>query len=999
MSDEVIRSEIIKLASTLPEEAYVWKARLNFEEYSEIKTLVETIFASCDIGRLSTDSSIPEFKKLIKYYIAEWYKREYNGQGISPIIPSSLSTEIVEHYKIDHVPVVVRTQWQACIRALGGLPVYYLLEKHKRERNDLLLNKLSALFDPDDSQDFDVTEELFNDKTINRSDSIRHLIPELQNGQFPYDENDKVNGSSSWTFKDFSDKLNTGFEQNKKRKFVIEYRFWQMPGFTSKLTTCIRFKPNAAGEGRNFAINEDRLKSWGIDGSGLDQFTLLFECGGQSLSVPFFKCLNGDWIPYKCDNAILTQFPLFKDIHVKLDGRDLPPVLPPSRNKGCIQLYSDDRRSWSSRGGSGRYSMVVFDRSLWNAPDSRDIEDTEYEFVELVDGQCELTPNSGGAPISFYNAEGRLSVHPKHCFFQEGSFLGRQESRFRCKVKDQDDLADVYVVDASGFAVGMVKSDGQLSPVSNEDYQMTVFDRDSSRFLPIPSLDTLRGYHSLRIKSYEKTADIKCFFVPPETRILRRMSPNSREGTIELVGLEDFVISIRDGMSLSINNNRISCRYDYTRESPSCPLQISDEMGNNLLLDVVWPYDMTDLLHRDDQGTRLYRNRSSVPAILAHRYVHRVFSKEGCRESTITDDKKYEIYSFIRKQISEESAGRFASVKDIGGYARISLYSKTIQKDDLYSLIVDCGNEIADDAKNLKFHFVPIDEGDVVELPLKTIINDSYQGKKKYLILDIPQELSGVRGLIIQSLNEAEPEEYFRACYKPSIDEPERVKENEKARKRLENQRKYEELFNVDNPKFSIALRAFNIANDLGCYFGWFDELKALCSYDQAFERRMTLFFKQYLDSCAQSHKDIDYNGLWRFSGEFMFDWVLLPATCWRDLIGSGGIYAIYIRKLFLSRPGLKGAARAQTEMIHSLITGDCQFGFQRSDSLENRMAQCIRRVKTDVAQIEYLGKKKAWESFLSEKDRIAAFNQMTDFDALKKVYGLLSQKNTKKKQ
>lgn len=998
--DKATKDAILELANKLPETDFVWQARVNYHQYCEIKSLVESIFSSYDSRIVISEASITGFEKILKFFIAEWYKREYhsNGRAISPSIPTDLSIQIVDDFKIDHVPVNVRTNWQSCIRALGGLPVFALLERHKSDKTNRLLSNLSVLFDPEDSQDFDATEELFNDKTINRSESIRSLIPDLQAGHFPYDEADRINSSSSWTFGDFNEKLKTGFEGNRRRKFSIEYRFWLMPGFAAKLTTCIRFKPNVTGEGRNFAINEDRLKVWGINIEGLNQFTLCFECDGQQFTLPFFRCINQDWIPYKCENVVATNFPLFKDIQVKLDHSPLPQITFPTRNKGCVQLYSDDHRSWTSRGSCGRYSLVVFDPSLWYSPESQIIEGCEYEYVELVEGKCELYPIGNGEPITFYNAEGKLTVKPKHLFFQESYFSNRNESQFPCSIPGQEIPQNVYVVDQSGFEVGVIKNSGEITVVGNDEYRKEVYDFDTSRFKELETFDALRGYQLLRFRSYEKTAELRCFFVSPDTSITRKVTPNSRVGTIELTGLHEFEVSIREGGYGQINsNNKISCDYRITKESSCCKLWVADDRGNQLHLDIVWPYDWTDILYEDTVGDQLYKPDSpkmpSVPAILADRYVHRRFSAAGLQRGKISDDKRYEINSFIHKAIYSDNLEQKPPTKSFDGYAEISLYSKTLQRDELYRYIVDSGNSITKDIDNLKFVFIPIDEGEVVELSMKSLDNDRNQGKKRYLLLDIPSSLDNTRGIIVQSLKGLNPQEYYRAAYKPSSNEPDKVKANEKEQKRLANKNKYSKLFYSDKPDFRIALRAFDLALDLECYFGWFDELKALCSYELVFEKRMVAFFMQYINAKSSRHEEINYTGLWRLAGEFMFDWMLFPVVFWRALMNTDSQYSVYIRRLFLARPGLRGAAIYQTKAIYSLIISENAFEFRRSEKVENKIAQCIRGDKKDIAQIDYIGKKKAYESFLSGKEKLEIFKKMTDFATLLDIHTVLNSK------
>ena len=176
----------------------------------------------------------------------------------------------------------------------------------------------------------------------------------------------------------------------------------------------------------------------------------------------------------------------------------------------------------------------------------------------------------------------------------------------------------------------------------------------------------------------------------------------------------------------------------------------------------------------------------SVPAILADRYVHRRFSAAGLQRGKISDDKRYEINSFIHKAIYSDNLEQKPPTKSFDGYAEISLYSKTLQRDELYRYIVDSGNSITKDIDNLKFVFIPIDEGEVVELSMKSLDNDRNQGKKRYLLLDIPSSLDNTRGIIVQSLKGLNPQEYYRAAYKPSSNEPDKVRANEKEQKRLD---------------------------------------------------------------------------------------------------------------------------------------------------------------------------------------------------------------------
>ncbi len=153
----------------------------------------------------------------------------------------------------------------------------------------------------------------------------------------------------------------------------------------------------------------------------------------------------------------------------------------------------------------------------------------------------------------------------------------------------------------------------------------------------------------------------------------------------------------------------------------------------------------------------------------------------------------------------------------------------------------------------------------------------------------------------------------------------------------------------------------------------------------------MVAFFRQYVNSKSNCHEEINYSGLWNLAGEFMFDWMLFPAGDWRALVKTDPQFSVYIRRLFLARPSLRGAATYQTKAICSLIISEKDFEFRRSEKIENKIAQCIRGDKKDIAQIKYIGDKKAYESFLSEKEKLEVFKRMTDFATLLEVHALLN--------
>ena len=113
---------------------YVWKMRLTEDEYCELQAYVKE---NIHIDRENAILAI--------IYIAEWYKREYDGNVANPL--EKISAEgLWETSQFDKSTYVYKTnnthRWLESIFMLGGLPMNYILH-----RNDTkLLKALCSLY-------------------------------------------------------------------------------------------------------------------------------------------------------------------------------------------------------------------------------------------------------------------------------------------------------------------------------------------------------------------------------------------------------------------------------------------------------------------------------------------------------------------------------------------------------------------------------------------------------------------------------------------------------------------------------------------------------------------------------------------------------------------------------------------------------------------------------------------------------------------------------------
>lgn len=958
-----LRCRISEMASQLKDDVHVWEARLPLEKYLLIKELIE------DIPDLeyALDVIPAEMSKIVRYAVAEWWKREYHDRGkmelggmTTAVFEKAVKLSGIEHDKVNPEKDNSPTKWRDTLAAEGGIPVYDVISKLKGDRGNNMTRCLEFLYEADGDLDDSLAEMLFrNNQTIKRSSSIRDLVPYLQKGNMPYDPNEKINNVSSLSFSDFTEALETARQIHLQNKFSLEYHLWMLDGFEPSIKTCIRFKPDEVGEGRNFAIGRKKLEYWGVGNvDTIRRVALDFHTADTHVLVPFFRCNNGDWIPFRTENKLETDLPLFRDVNFDIIVEDQiisqQRIRRNLRDKGFVQLYSQDGANWTSFGTSGKHSLVIFDPSDWSSEESLPLGGSEYEYLPLVDGKCALFSNKDGRKrVDFNNAEGNLFVEPVNVLFDDNGFFGKTGRKFFCTKPGEDDDIPVYVTDSFAFRGKIVKSDriateSSWVDVPKDELQVELWeDRPDGPSRGNYDFDrnSIAGYHVLRFKAKGKEAKLHVFFLPNGAEIKRKITPNSKIGTFEVAGFEQMKVEFPKGVHMNANG-RIQCNYQSTGVSDGTMMDITDADSCVLHVGLYWPYDTKDILKITSER-RCLHTQNAVSTVFAGTYVHRCFSTEGVALNRISEDSLYEFNDFIRRGMLN---GATQAVIDGCSF---HLFDRELGQDDMHSYIVESGNEISIDRSNLKFVFVPSNEGELVPLDMTISENTGYRGARNHLFIKIPGEIGGVDGVIFQSLEDVSfPDVYFKPKYKPKSDDSRKIRPEEKISRQQKRIGGYFTKIS-DNKDYSVALRAFEIAERLRCHFGWFDEIKALCQFDDKLEERLVRFFEFYVSSCEQSGNPVNYAGLWRLVGEFVFDWVLIPARYWKDLVErKTNVYCKYIESLFKSRPGAKGATKYKLSLLADSIVSSDDMKFKRTGSMVGTIAKLIRGKNKDLFKL-----------------------------------------------
>jgi len=981
------RDRISDIASQLKDGIHVWEAQISLDMFIKIKILISEI--------PNLDYAMKEMKeemaKLIRYYVAEWYKREYhdNCEMNIPGLSTQLYKETIITSGIEHNTVSddegSRTMWLDTLEAEGGIPVYDVINKLKEDRGNSLTNSLEYLYETEGELDEGLAEMLFrNNQTIKRSRSIRELIPFLQKGNMPYNPEERINSEQSWTFEDFTKTLEEVRQSHQRSKFTLEYHLWKLDGFPPSLKTCIRFKPDEVGQKRNFAISTKKLEFWGIDPNKLGKLQIKFSSLDTSHLIPLFKCKNEDWIPFVAKNIVETELPPFKDIDFELlsnnDVLSRQRIKRVQSQKGYIQFFSSDGSHWTSFGASGKFSLVVFDPDLWSSPEASSLGESGFEYIPLIDGKGYLFSNKEKTrQICFNNAEGNLFIEPSHILFTTNDHFGWVGSRLECNKYGEDDRCLVYVTDRINFQAKFVKTENNGSitweNVADNELRTYVW-KNGDRWEPIDKTDNLLGFQRLRFKAKNKEAKIEVFFLPKNSSITRKITANSKQGSVELSGIEQPGIKVLTNGPLTINSNgNIQCSYTHTGTSDGFMLDIIDDGQNILHVGTYWPYDMNDIIKETDNGRILFSEKE-VATVFAGTYIHRKISKNGVSLNHISEDGLIELKDFIRRGLLNG-----ATIGSIDG-CTFKLFNKELGQDNRFSNIVESGNEITIDQSQLKFVFIPSNYGDIVPLNLKLVQSDSYREAKNCLFIDIPDEISEQSGIIFQSLEgDLRPNIYFRPKYKPASKEPSKIRPEDKVIKQKNRIKGYFSEQNNISKDYEISLRAFILANKIHCHFGWFDELKALLLINNGLEERLVSFFEQYVSQCEKNGDSIDFSALWKLVGEFMLDWILIPARFWKELLERNPRFnSKYIETLFRSRPGAQGATKYKLSSLAYTILNSEEMKFTRTSNNAGTIAKLIR------------GKNKELYKLITKKeDKIQILQGLNNDEILDDIISLIN--------
>lgn len=385
--------------SILQGEPYVWKLRLSLSEFCDLESAINNSISSH--GNNHDYLLSEDFAVIIVIYLAEWYKRFYNGADtMDENKVLSLNTEelkrLYELAKIDSKTFVYNAsknpdktsyRWQESLQVLGGLAVQAEL---KRDKNDNLLSQLCKIFH---GEEIDLDDLKDRNRAVAFQESIarQHSLYEYLKCILEKDENGKRN--LPFAISDTKDentripeliaKIENADELAKKHKFDFEWNIQYTASTNSMVRHLkVKLKPEVIGGGKKQYIGYDRLRSpeWGIENPenvGRINFFLRFKNGGHYVQKetkteePIFKYHNtgsektGFLSVNKEDETVYLNVPVarFDKVEIVMKYDDTYRIVQDWEVADYMQIYEVSKsggRRFTTRKNSQAYTVLIF---------------------------------------------------------------------------------------------------------------------------------------------------------------------------------------------------------------------------------------------------------------------------------------------------------------------------------------------------------------------------------------------------------------------------------------------------------------------------------------------------------------------------------------------------------------------------------------------------------------------------------------------------------------
>ena len=837
---------------------YIWRNKISNQQYEELKRKIK----DCSIGQRKL---FPEhFPHILVIYIAEWYKREYNGNDLeNPLKALGIDKSpkaIWENCKLHEDLLYTKTNnlYLESLYVLGGLPIAYLISKQFSKAFKEISQQISqdglTISSNQDLKDFVFCNNYVVKKSLaSDNGSLRLYFDELINGRYPFAEED----CDKEPFRTFIKNL-TEWKAIRK-KFSYE---WIVEGNleSDKLRRKFRVNLNPELNGsRHRSMSYERLARWKI-ASDIQSFRLYLcfnddeypRCNIENEDyITFYNTYDGYFVAKLSSNhyifSSIPDYPIYRarlvaawnSSYVEIDSIDVEPYLQ-LYETGIYSVLSTKKRTGKT------YALLPSSTPL------KEIEYTNftlkyfgndkngYKLLEICDSLT-ICDNTFKCPI-LYKQEGCIKV-----------LITKYDDTI--KYTDSEKLFHYYYDDKGKFQ-------SELVPLifNKSDFHVVKFERDYEKIeIPLDELtfafkqneDTeyrcwtdedypKQGIVVVRIEGIHFKTDLRVYIIPCRQIAFRR-NLSTRElqinAAVSVYKMPDYFNISRlseesisytdvldDKCSDAVNEVFLGNERDYLKVPIFKSFNRLDVFQNDILI----------MTFMDNQLPSTLR----LPFLLKDYFRIRYITSGGVEELSLKDIH----VSYLDFKFEDNENSMYNEFEYSSSFVRIVFYLCKINSIN-NSFVFYIGK---DNQQNYRFYHWNMK---IEDQPI--LIESIEQENLLYLKLSKKQKKTG---LIFQSLENGITPIYY---YAPKV----------------------KGAWPAQGHDMKLAIKCIEIAIKHAIPFRIFSPIYEVLKGN---DKRLINVALDYL-SMSETLENFQYIGLYRMSKELYFSWLFLNRTYWLD--------------------------------------------------------------------------------------------------------------------
>ena len=848
---------------------YVWELRLTEDEFLQLENEISRSIAA---AKSQKHLFTRENALYTIVYVAEWYKRRYNGldtdkdtcvvkldDNCKQLWGNSIYDSNTYVYDASSNPDKPSRQWIRSLYLMGGLA---LQQELNRVNDDRFLVELCRLYHGESTDIMSIddrTRSIPFQCSITEKHSLFHYIASILKGDYPFAKEELDDPQS--LANQFIQRINDANIKAQKEKFDFEWVvIYNGLHASASRNLKVKLRPEEIGGKLANYISFERAKRYwdipNIENVGKLSFDLSFIDKGRVVQLPNFKQpfmtfeYSDEGFDYAgdIDRIYYQNVPIgdFTDIQVWVKyGDEIKAIGAPISFPGYIQIYKNpkDNRTWTSHRIAGVESAVLLSPRcrIKSQKEGYQCENLNYVNKNKQSEPVSWCPiyatvtivNGDGQEVQLRNAIGKYQLLVKRYSDTIRYINSVQVDHtyiFNNTSPDRDRIPVLFGWEGLELLF-YSKEDAEAESVPLSECTIE-WSQANSRYISLQQQEPPLGKCTFRVTWDKKaqTQNLNVFYVPFAKEgdaypLWRDLENQYIRCNVE--GFQDMSVPYEKNNQPvdDVVEYRLGTDDDYVMLQIYRPIAISELYRGNRLIDYI-----------DEDVV-------SLPLLSASEYSIRRFDKDGVhRLIPIVDDTNVLL-------------GGFASTTPLNA----ALYTRSHQEN------------------SIKYYITKENTGgtsqwyawDYCSEPIPVENPDAWKGD----------------GIVFESYKDVE---YIRECVRPVY--------------------KQTSFFAIYPPKGVLSdVDCFDIISDHRTYYILFRPMQQLAARKNFVKE----LFIPLVQKRAGMLKDADYTNLYRYAREFLFDWILLPRAEWQQAIeklpnSEQGKVKACIEDFFRSHPLVK---------------------------------------------------------------------------------------------